>query len=400
MTFPQAESHEPDARHGYVRIARASTVGLGCFFVSLLLASPSWLQATTYVPNSARYGNRFHDVFAKQVADPFYRPTHEINKAWKDAGDFLAYRIFVPLVARGLGLGIWGGVALIWMAGVVAAALVYDFLVEHDIPNQAATLFVLSLGTTPFLQGSHIYLGFPDAVAWCCVAAMMRFRSPSVWGLLTFIGLFNDERMLLAIPLAYAAAFHGTRHDVLRWPRLAIPFVLAVLGGIAAALVVRYGIRTGFIGGAPLTGPELPPTGGKFPWGRAQTFSVLSSYAFFWALPLAALALDRLNRLFWGLVVAYAALAVYVSHYAFDFWRSLGAIYPLFVLSFLVLARVGMRRGKTLLLVLTASMLLRPQCYCAVTVRLLRPLPLALYELWRGESVIEPLKSWLFPSSS
>jgi hypothetical protein len=381
---------------GY-RVATSLAVGVLCWCVSIFLASPVWLQALYYTPHSSQFGNRFHDVFVKQVANPLYRPTDEVNEAWTDAGDFLAYRIFVPCVAWLLGMGEWGGVAIIWLSGLLAAAVLYDLLVGEGVDSRLAVWFLLALGTTPFLQGSHVYVGFPDSVAWCCIAIMMRVKSPALWGLVTFIGLFNDERLCIALPLACAVAFYRDRANVRLIVRRAMPCVFGVAGGIVLAIAVRYGIKTGFIGNAPLVGNELPAAGGRYPWDTFHTVSLMSSYAVLWVLPLIAAVRDQSARIFWSFVAAYSALAVFVTTYAFDFWRGLGAIYPLFVLSFLVLSQIQWPSLRKTMMGLTLLMLLRPQFFSTGTVKLLRPLPIALYELYRGESVLTDLKARVWP---
>jgi hypothetical protein len=398
MTIPQTTSNNtPYCGGASSRTAAALAVGLLCWSVSIFLASPSWLQAFDYKPDSSRFGNRFHDVFVKQVANPLYRPTEEANEAWEDSGDFLAYRIFVPVVAWGFGMNEWGGIAIIWLAGLLATAAIYDFLVLQGVNSRLCIWFLLALCTTPFLQGSHIYLGFPDSVAWCCIAIMMRFSNPVWWAVLTFVGLFNDERVCVALPLAFAIAFYDYRTNVLFAFRRALPSIGGVAFGIAAAIAVRYGIRIGLLGGAPLTGNELPHAGGRYPWDTFHTVSLLSSYGFLWILPGIAAARDSGARLFWCLVGGYSAAAVFATTYAFDFWRGLGAIYPLFVLAFLILAKLQLPSLRRVMLVLAILMLLRPQLFSTGTIKLFRPLPVALYELWRGESVLTDLKARIWP---
>jgi hypothetical protein len=301
------------------------------------------------------------------------------------------------VVAWGFGMNAWGGVAIIWLAGLLATAVLYDLLVLQGVDPRLSLWFLLALCTTPFLQGSHIYLGFPDSVAWCCIAIMMRLKNPVWWAVLTFIGLFNDERLCVALPLALAVAFYEYRSNVLLAVRRALPCVGGATVGITAAIAVRYGIRIGVIGGAPLMGNELPHAGGRYPWDTFHTVSLLSSYAFLWILPGIAAVRDHGARLFWCLVVGYSAAAVFVTTYAFDFWRGLGAVYPLFVLAFLVLAKLQLPSLRRVTLVLAILMLLRPQLFSTGTLKLLRPLPVALYELWRGGSVLADLKARIWP---
>ena len=227
---------------------------------------------------------------------------------------------------------------------------------------------------------------------------MMRVPSPGWWAVLTFAGLFNDERICVALPLAVAVAFYEHRADVPRALRRALPCMVGATTGIVAAVAVRYGIRTGLVGGAPLIGADLPHSGGRFPWDRWHTVSLFTSYAFMWALPGIAIVYDRQARFFWGLVATYTAVAVFITTYAFDFWRGLGALFPGFVLAFLVLAKLPFRPLRSITLWMMVLMLLRPQLFATGSIKLLRPLPVALYELWSGKSILAEIKANVWPT--
>lgn len=371
-------------------------VGALVWVCSMFLASPSWLQAF-YGGLNETTSDRFHDVFVKQVENPFYRPYGETNKCWENAGDFLGYRIFVPILAWASGVGPWGGIAIIWLAGALASAMVYDFLRRQGVDGRLGLLFVLALGTTPFLQGSNFNVGFPDSVAWCCAAIMIRFAHPACWALATFVGLFNDERLLVALPLAAAVAFRGERRDLVAAARRAFPCLIGAAVGVMVAIAVRHGIKTGIIGGAPLIGNPLPADGGSYAWSTFHTVSLVSSYAFLWVLPFLAAWRDRGARVFWGVVLAYSAVAVFVTTYAADFWRGLGAIYPLFMLAFVILAETSSLSLRRMMPYVALLMLLRPQFFSTGTIKIMRPLPVALYELWVGESILADIKSRLWP---
>jgi hypothetical protein len=322
-----------------------------------------------------------------QVEDPFFRPPPT------SAANFLAYRILVPVVANLFGLSAWSGVGLIWFAGFVTLGLIYSYLIKKGLDRKLAFWLVLGFATTSMMQGSLIYIGYPDAVSWLLVALCIYWAKPLLWAPLTFLGLFNDERFLVALPLALAVVLFDQRTDMRRLFSSTVPFALAVFVGTSCALLVRYGIKTGFIGDAPVIGSDLP-TSPNFPWllSRFHVAGLILSFGLLWILPLLAVWFDKQARVYWTLIVVYCVIAVYVTAYVADFWRSLAALYPLFMLSLMALWDAKYQGLNKLLPILVTIKLVLPQIEeMGNQIRWLRPLPVSVLEWYQGESILHRL---------
>ena len=306
---------------------RVSRIGAGAaaWGLSFLLAAPGFRILADPITYPQRY-----ELFARQVADPFVRG---YGGVWD--GDFMGYRILVPAIAHMARLPAWAAVALIWLAGLLTLTLLFSYL-EARTSARTAWLATLGLAMTPLVQGSHIYVGYPDAAGWLIVAALIVWPRAWLWAAGTFLIAFNDERGLVALPLALALVLYDTRHDVPAIVRRALPFATAVAAGLAVALLVRWGIATGAIGGAPLAEGVLPRGPGFERLTLVHLAGLLLAFKAYWVLMVWAgrrAARDAGARAYWRAVLVYTVAAVYASAWVFDFWRGLAALFPLVLLA-------------------------------------------------------------------
>jgi hypothetical protein len=364
-------------------------VGFGCWAVSLLLAAPNLRDY--FGPdagNPSEQGNRFHDIFSLQVENPFFRPAQPMP-SWAGA---MACRILVPGFCHVCGIGPWGGVGLTWLAGALLLATVYRIAITHGISTTNSLLFTLSLSCTPCVQGVHIYVGFVDTVSWLSAAAMILWPAPLAWTALTTLALFNDERILVSLPLALAVVLFGHRHTPFVFARQSVRYIFAISVALALSLAGRFAIKTGWVGNAPLNSSELPMDGGVYPFATWHVLNLLCSYGPLWALVLWALVRDRRAWIFWLGVLAYTAVAAKTCTFTFDFWRSLGSLFPLFIIALLAIRDAPPQDLTRSLATIALFSLVRPQVYFATGLKWLRPLPIALAELAYGDSLLRLLR--------
>jgi hypothetical protein len=71
--------------------------------------------------------------------------------------------------------------------------------------------------------------------------------------------LFNDERIVVGLPLALALVLYPRRHSLRDIVNTAAPLALAAASALALGWLGREGIATGFIGGRPIVGMIYPP---------------------------------------------------------------------------------------------------------------------------------------------
>lgn len=366
------------------RAHRALAAGAAAWAISIALAAPGFRILADPITYPQRY-----ELFARQVANPFVRA----GGVWD--GDFMAYRLLVPTLARLAHLPPWAGVGLIWLAGLMVLVLMFACL-EARTSTRTAWLTTVGLAMTPLVQGSHIYVGYPDAVGWMIAAALILCPRPALWAAGAFLILFNDERGLVALPLALAVVLYDRRHDAGALRRATWPVAGAVAFGLIAALLVRWGIATGALGGAPVAGGILPLGAGFDRIALVHGVGLLLAFKAYWVVIAWAgtvAARDGAARAYWGAVLLYSLVAIYASAWVFDFWRSLAALFPLVLLAVRVLHDTRAPRLARALPVLTLVMVCAPQLEQMNTkIRWLRPLPVALYEWHANISVVQTLR--------
>lgn len=384
-------AYEPRLSNGANRIGRAIWVGFSCWLLSLVLASPSLTVALSAdrSPESSRF-----QVFSLQVADPFFRP--EAPEKWD--GGFLAWRILVPVIAKMLGFGPWGGLAMIWCSGLIALVMAFAFLAPR-LGDRQAGLLTLALSMTPFTQASHVYLGYPDAVGHMLVMAMILWPSAIVWFISAFAGMFNDERILISLPIAVALVAYDFRSSLREVCRKVVPLLVASAAAVLVAWLLRSGIASGAVGGRPVEGLIYP---------RALAFGYyalpyyvaggLLSFSLLWVLLLRAalVSLGPLERSavpYWAAVGTYSLAAIVLSSLPSDFWRSLASIFPLALLAALIINEREPAFLRSWLPPLAIAMVLLPKLnQMGDSIHWIRPLPVAIYEYQAGESLLQSIR--------
>lgn len=366
---------------------RALAAGAAAWAASFFLAAPNFRILADPVTYPQRY-----ELFQYQVADPFVR-----NLGPWD-GDFMAYRIAVPLLLHVLHLPAWIGLVVIALAGAALLGVLYAY-VEGRTSARTAWLVTTGLALTPLIEGSNIYVGYPDSVSWLAAATLFWWHPPALWAAAAFVMMFNDERGVLALPLVFAALNYEHRTDVRTLLHRGGGAAASIVAGMAVAFAVRWGIATGALGGAPVAGGVLPPTTGFDTVVAAHAAGLTLALKAFWALPILATpvaARETGARPYWIGVALYTTVAIVVSGQVFDFWRSLGWLFPLVVIAVLALHEQRPRALDRALPVATGLMILLPQLEQMNThIRWLRPLPLAIYEWQTGRSLADLVRQWL-----
>jgi hypothetical protein len=66
-------------------------------------------------------------------------------------------------------------------------------VLRKHISAPVALSFCLAMSLTPFVQGSSIYLGYPDAAGWLIVALAMLNPHPFLWAMAPVLIQLNDR---------------------------------------------------------------------------------------------------------------------------------------------------------------------------------------------------------------
>jgi len=371
------------------KLSHPLLVGLFCWSISVIFSSPPlrFILDEDYQPS--QYGNRYHEVFVEQVQNPLYRPDTQ-NAAWEQGGDFLAYRIFIPTISYYLGFEPETALFLISICGLFTLSIVYDILICRGIKVLPGFTFTLLLSLSPVVQGSHQYPGFPDSVAWLCVAVVIRYPKLLIVFLATLIGIFNDERFLLALPLAYAVIFFQERRELHKSVSKILPFFTITVVALVVSYFLRRGIAQGWVGNAPLTGNYLPADKFHFPFTFWHLLNLTFAFTFLWlVVTLAALKDSKYAKIYWITILFYSAFTIYLCTYAFDYWRSIACLFPVFILSALAIQNMLNALPRNLLLAIIALTVLTPEIYFTGNApKWMRPLPIALFEYIQDKSIL------------
>jgi hypothetical protein len=358
--------------------AESILVGFAIWCISFLISSPSWnVVFSNLDPRFA--------TFSQQVSDPFYRNPEEA---------FMGFRILIPSIAALLHFNRWEALALIYACSALSLAALFHLLRKEIVACDALS-FCLTMSLTPFVQGSSIYLGTPDAAGWLMVAYAILKPRPIFWGMASFLIQMNDERGLLALPLALAVVAYPARHNLGQAYRSSRGLIWALIVGFAAGQLLRNSIATGLIGGRPIDRKIYPD-----PAIVSVSYLFLGlvvSYKALWPFAVYVIARtlndpsERKAYWFWFGVLGCGLFVFLICSYVIDYWRSLASLFPLFILLLLqaknkYLSPSGLRR---FILSIAAITLVLPQfAQMGDHLAWIRPLPMALYELVKGKSIL------------
>jgi hypothetical protein len=255
------------------------------------------------------------------------------------------------------------------------------------------------MSLTPFVQGSSIYLGYPDAAGWLIVALAMLNPHPFLWAMAPVLIQLNDERGLLALPFALAVIIYPKRRSLYEMYRASRGLILGLILGFIAGQVLRYFIATGVIGGKPIEGSlYIAPQVSIFCYfilGLLVSYKALWPFAVYVIGRTLSVPAERVACWFWFAVIGWLLFVILLCFsYVADFWRSLGCLFPVFILLLLqaetILSPSTLRRcifGVTLIMVVL------PQLQqMGNNLTWIRPLPIAVYEFMIGKSILSGVR--------
>jgi hypothetical protein len=326
-----------------------AVVGLLWCAVSFFLYSPP-----LFLPNDPTA--RIND-FMKMAEHPLRRDLYE---------PILAYRVSVPLIAHVLGFRGFAVLAITYAANVAFISTVFACFCRR------ASWWVAFLGTGLIAlseagQTGNTWFGYGDPLCHLCTTIAMLATGPVI-SLVVIVGVFADERIVLALP--FVILWHWTGNDPASPPewRRAIQAALMMAAGLAVSLVLRHMLTVGIIG----TGIVTPPVydfiasiattsmlGGNFrKWPIPHLGSLVFSFRWLWLLP--AILYWRTStrtRALVALTVVALLCGANAVFWGGDHGRGIAFMFPAFIWMIVELAHAWDRADKLFVLVLIASML-------------------------------------------
>lgn len=182
--------------------------------------------------------------FLRQCANPLSRELVE---------PILAYRVATPVIAWILHLGPIAALSLQYIFSILTLALCHRFL-RRRLSSRGALFLTLAFACSSAIQFPNWLPGIPDSLTHLAAIIALSFRPAGVVFSSVFVGIMNDERMLLALPfIALWKLRCQTPLDSFRpFSQATWPLFLAVVAGFS----LRYTLKVGWIG-PPFASPPL-----------------------------------------------------------------------------------------------------------------------------------------------
>jgi hypothetical protein len=360
--------------------------GLVCWALSTLVASPaffgwSWEGITVH--------SRARD-FLRLCQDPWARDLVE---------PIMAYRLTVPVFAWVLHLPPLVALAVPYVATIGFLAVSFTALRRRTRPVVAflATV-ILSLSFALFWSNWHP--GFTDTVTHLLAACLLLAAGPAWTFAGIFLGVLNDERLVLALPFIlcwhYPPAWSGA------WVRAAGAWLAAAALSLVCYAFLRHALSTGLLGpgiARPAVYAEIGAHAGAFRphLGSWAVWALNVFLSFRWAWLVVALYLAALTGkggqagpvCFLGAALALGTLASLVVA---DVARSVGFMAPAWILATAGLESLRPARLPALLLGVVVALLLTPAFFTFehFHVQWFRPLPLVIFRCLTGSDLVHP----------
>lgn len=337
---------------------------VGLFFgCSLAFQVPAYKLAYDF--SVLKPGTYFiYDGYRQQVAHPLTAISSESDSHLAK----MTFRLTVPLLAKGLHLSLFGVLAVQLLLGLVMFYWLLRLLQMALRDDVAAFLLTLGMCFTYFGSAYvHDVYCFFDAFGYAALVFLLAARRLPYLLLLTAIGGFVDERVLVASLLALW--WHSLWSADAPAPRLGrpalTPAVLGIVAGWLAYGAVRYYLATTY---------HLNTHGGAVGVGamaenlQAEMLGLgfISGLESYWLLLLLALLLLAVHRQWLLLTLLLAAFlpAGGGSFLVYDMTRSLGYAFPVVLLAALVTGTyLGRASVRHLALVVLAFAILTPPYY-------------------------------------
>jgi hypothetical protein len=365
------------------RNVTAWRVALFTWALSTFLASPaffnwSWEGIATR-SRAADYLRLCKNPLARDLAEPV-----------------VAYRLTMPVLAWMLHLPPLAALVLPYFAHVGFLAACFTAL-RRRTDAMVAALATVIIALSFALFWSNWMPGFTDTTSHLLAASMLLTPAAGWAFCATFLGLFNDERMALALP--FVLCWHFPPVVTMGWARQTTRWLLTVGLALGAYLFIRHGLRVGWIGPGMATpktyrtmGAEIhafrPHLGSWAVWA----LNVFLSFRWAWVLVIAFAWLLR-GRHQWAMLAVFTGFlgfGMLASASVADVSRSIGYMTPAWLLAVAWLADENLPGLQARLLWITIALILTPAFFTFehFQIHWYRPLPLVLWRCCTGEDLV------------
>ena len=268
--------------------------------------------------------------FLRQCENPLTRELTEPILAYRIATPTLAWLLHLPPV---LALGLQYLFSILTLVGC------HRFLSGRFAPRPAF-LLTLAIACSSTIHFTNWLTGVPDSLTHLATISALLFPSEGIVFAAVAVGLLNDERMILALPIIWLwqTRSAGADWSIRAWLTSARP----VLVGLTAALSVRHALTAGWIG----PGVVRPPLYDQIARQIASGTPWLGSWAvwianwligpgWLWLIPAALIIKmpDRASALRRVALVGTLLAAGASSFIVADAARTIGFVFPVYLIA-------------------------------------------------------------------
>jgi tetratricopeptide (TPR) repeat protein len=354
-----------------IGIGLAALILICCFFCPRFFFWPA-----LEIPE-ARDGpelNRAYDTL-RQLDDPFVRIENPNNSV-------IQWRLLMPMLAHYTHMPWWCFLALPAVGCVIVLAVIARMVHTTSGSWAKASMAAVILGACPWLFVSTGWLAYFDSWLVLAMIAGSFARSRRALFLAFFLGLWVDERIVVAAPVCLLVRLLYLRWEgPQRWKQTLYDGLT-----IAATIAPYVAIRLLLIAGKDKSSAGYIATTiiglRQVHWTRFVR-GLWSGYRLAWSLIIAACAIawTRRGRAAGALAIVLVALTAGVSLViAADLSRSLQVLIPLALLGLVWLWKFAPRLSRVALPALLLAQLLLPAEHVVATfISPIKSLPMVLY---------------------
>jgi hypothetical protein len=273
---------------------RWGILGVGLIIAIVAELTSVFFAATCCTDFAERFTNLCPNPF---TSAPVVLPEHRL-------------RILGPVIAYCLGLRGLPATMIPIVANIPLLVIVYWMLRRRGVAAATAALTLFTLSTTHVTMSSRVLLGYQDSLVFLFIVIAMAVDNPWFGGIALFLGMFGDQRAVLAVPLVLVwHAIDDERPDA--WKRFftrSFIYGIFVVVWIAASAAVLHYISQGQAVQSSIRGILLGNHLEKVKPGYLQ-LSYFMAFKAAWLFPV-VICLIWLRRRPWLVLVMVGSLAL------------------------------------------------------------------------------------------
>jgi hypothetical protein len=194
-------------------------ISLACYALSLFMIFP--MQPAYVLLGGRMDANTFGDLtFTSRFYFSYMPISQDLTVRTHTNYLFTRHRILAPVIAHVLGLGGRKSVLVPLAANFLVLWSIYVALRKRELPHDLCAIVTAAMALTLVVGTSQAWAGYQDSLGCLAIALALCTRSIPLAALMFFVGMFAEERILVAGPLF--VLWHALEETDPRWLRRAV----------------------------------------------------------------------------------------------------------------------------------------------------------------------------------